>query len=387
MSRRAAAGTLRGISTPPNIEEEPATAGSVVLRGVTKTYGLNTAVRDVSLSVLGGEYLAILGPSGSGKTTLIGMVSGLVAPTCGAILLSGTDVGRLPAYRRDVNTVFQNYALFPHMSVEENVGYGLRMKRVAREERRDRVRDMLKLVRLEDARRARPGELSGGMQQRIALARALVNEPAVLLLDEPLGALDRQLREAMQEELRRLQGALGTTFIHVTHDQEEALSICDRLAVMRDGRVEQLGAPANVYENPTSYWVAAFVGASSQIQGVVRAAGAELQVDTDLARIVAARPHGTFSPGDRVTALVRPEDVRFIGGGPHMPAPNQISATLRDLLSLGSVIKAVAVTPGGLELTARLPREAAEDLIVGETVSVLWPPSAVHVYPVTNGTP
>ena len=225
------------------------------------------------------------------------------------------------------------------------------------------------------------------MQQRIALARALVNEPSVLLLDEPLGALDRQLRETMQVELRRLQIQLGTTFIHVTHDQEEALSICDRLAVMRDGRVEQLGPPAGVYENPSSRWVASFVGASSQIPGVVRTVGHDVLVDTDLTRIAAARPHGELHPGDRVVALVRPEDVRVIGGGPHMAASNQINATLRDLLSLGSVIKAVAVTPGGLELTARLPHEAVEGLIVGETVSVLWPPSAVHVYRATDGAP
>ena len=248
-------------------------AGAVVLRDVTKRYGDLKAVDRLSLAVRPAEFLSILGPSGSGKTTTMRLIGGFVDPDEGRIEISGRDVRNVPAYARDVHTVFQNYALFPHMTVEQNVGYGLRMKRVAKAERRRRVGEMLEIVRLSDFIRHRPSELSGGMQQRVALARALVNRPSVLLLDEPLGSLDRKLREDMQIELRQLHTALGTTFIYVTHDQDEALSMSDRVVIMRGGQIEQQGTPAEVYDSPATLWAATSWGRVTLFRAPFAASG------------------------------------------------------------------------------------------------------------------
>jgi putative spermidine/putrescine transport system ATP-binding protein len=242
-----------------------ATAGDVSVRldGVSKHFGGFVAVDDVDLDVLRGEFFTLLGPSGSGKTTCLRMIAGFERPTSGRVLLDGTDVtGRAP-YERDVNTVFQDYALFPHMSVQENVEYGLRVKRVPKPERSERATAALALVRLGEYARRKPSQLSGGQRQRVALARALVNRPGVLLLDEPLGALDLKLRQEMQIELKHIQQTVGITFIYVTHDQEEALSMSDRLAVFKAGRIEQVGSPAEVYERPETPFVANFVGTSN----------------------------------------------------------------------------------------------------------------------------
>ena len=242
---------------------------AVRMSGVTKRYHSVTAVEDLHLDVTLGEFVAILGPSGSGKTTTMRIIGGFVEPDSGRVEILGRDVTHLPPNRRDVNTVFQSYGLFPHMTVEQNVAYGLRVRRVPRAERQRRVTEVLERVRLAHVPRARPHQLSGGMQQRVALARALVNEPAVLLLDEPLGALDRSLREHMQVELRQLQTALGITFIYVTHDQDEALGMSDRLVVMHDGRIVQVGRPAAVYDEPANLWVATFVGGGNELTGTV----------------------------------------------------------------------------------------------------------------------
>jgi putative spermidine/putrescine transport system ATP-binding protein len=242
-----------------------ATTQGISLRGITKRFGNSVAVDNVDLDVRRGEFFTMLGPSGSGKTTLLRLIAGFEIPDAGSIALQGKDVTGLPPYQRDVNTVFQDYALFPHFSVEENVAYGLRVRQVPRAERAERVHAVLAMVHMVEFAQRRPAQLSGGQRQRVALARAIVNEPDVLLLDEPLGALDLKLRQEMQVELKRIQRQVGITFIYVTHDQEEALTMSDRLAVFRDGRVEQVGPSADVYEQPATEFVASFVGTSNVI--------------------------------------------------------------------------------------------------------------------------
>jgi len=240
---------------------------TVRLERVSFAYGRGPLVlRDVDLEVAQGEFFTLLGPSGSGKTTTLRLIAGFAIPDAGTVELRGADVTRLPPYARDVNTVFQDYALFPHMSIGDNVEYGLRIAKVPRDERRRRATEALELVRLPGYQERSPAQLSGGQRQRVALARAIVNRPKVLLLDEPLGALDLKLRQEMQVELKRIQGDVGITFVYVTHDQEEALTMSDRLAVFNDGRVEQVGAPAEVYEHPANEFVAGFVGVSNIVE-------------------------------------------------------------------------------------------------------------------------
>jgi putative spermidine/putrescine transport system ATP-binding protein len=238
---------------------------AISIKGLTRTFGQVRAVSGVDLEIYEGEFLTLLGPSGSGKTTVLRMIAGFEKPDAGTILLGDKDVAQLPPYDRDVNTVFQDYALFPHMNVLENIEYGLRVKGVGKSDRRERALEALKQVRLEGYEDRKPSQLSGGQRQRVALARALVNRPAVLLLDEPLGALDLKLREQMQIELKELQREVGITFIFVTHDQEEALTMSDRIAVFNNGRIEQLGTPREIYENPTSAFVSEFVGQTNKL--------------------------------------------------------------------------------------------------------------------------
>ena len=265
-------------------------APAVRLEGVRKQFADVAAVDGVDLDIRAGEFFSMLGPSGSGKTTCLRMIAGFERPTSGRVLLHGTDVTRVPPYDRDVNTVFQDYALFPHMTVAENVEYGLMVKKVGRSDRRTRAQDALRMVRLEGFEKRKPSQLSGGQRQRVALARALVNQPSVLLLDEPLGALDLKLRQEMQVELKSIQQRVGLTFIYVTHDQEEALTMSDRMAVMNAGRIEQIGSPAEVYEDPVSPFVAGFVGTSNVLTG-------------DAARAVS----GSANP-----ITVRPEKIRML---------------------------------------------------------------------------
>jgi putative spermidine/putrescine transport system ATP-binding protein len=255
-----------GAATPSPAGGADAGSAAVSLRGVRKAFGSVEAVAGVDLEIVRGEFFTMLGPSGSGKTTLLRIIAGFVAADAGTVLLGGTDVTRQPPYSRNVNTVFQDYALFPHMDVHENVEYGLRVKRIAREERRRRSQAALEMVRLSDLGARKPAELSGGQRQRVALARAIVNEPEVLLLDEPLGALDLKLRQEMQLELKRIQREVGITFVFVTHDQEEALTMSDRLVVVNHGRIEQLGTPIEVYERPASEFVAGFIGVSNLLE-------------------------------------------------------------------------------------------------------------------------
>jgi spermidine/putrescine transport system ATP-binding protein len=368
-------------ATPARTEAAVAEERQVFLDRITKRYGPTTAVDDVTLDVRHGEFLAILGPSGSGKTTMMRVIGGFVRPDHGRVEIGGRDVTDLPPNRRDVNTVFQSYALFPHMSVEQNVGYGLRMRRVPRRERQRRVRETLELVQLEEASGKRPAELSGGMQQRVALARALVNRPRVLLLDEPLGALDRALREEMQVELRQLQTELALTFVYVTHDQDEALGMSDRLVVMRSGRLEQVGAPIAVYDDPASLWIAGFVGSSNRIVGTVRSIGAEVELESDAVQIVGARPHGALAVGSAATAVIRPENVDVFKAQPPEPV-NHVRVRVREVLSLGAHVKCLASTPGELDLLARWQRREHEPMAVlpGDEVWLGWPAEAVHIY-------
>jgi len=241
-------------------------APAVRLSGIRKAYGDVVAVDGVDLEIAEGEFFTLLGPSGSGKTTTLRLIAGFERPDEGTVELAGRDVSAVPPYARDVNTVFQDYALFPHMTIADNVAYGLRVKGVSRRERQERVQEILRRMRLPDVGQRKPGQLSGGQRQRVALARALVNRPEVLLLDEPLGALDLKLRQEMQLFLKSLQQDLGITFVYVTHDQDEALTMSDRLAVFNQGRIEQLGAPAEVYERPKSEFVAGFVGTSNELE-------------------------------------------------------------------------------------------------------------------------
>jgi putative spermidine/putrescine transport system ATP-binding protein len=330
---------------------------AVSLRGLTKRYGQVTAVDGIDLDIREGELLTLLGPSGSGKTTTLRMVAGFELPSEGTIQLGGVDVTTRPPFERDVNTVFQDYALFPHMSVAENIGYGLRVRGVAKAERRERVAAALAQVRLDDFGDRRPSQLSGGQRQRVALARALVNRPRVLLLDEPLGALDRQLRQEMQVELKAIQAAVGITFVVVTHDQEEALTMSDRIAVLRDGRIEQVGAPAEVYERPANPFVAGFVGTSNVLAG---RAAAEL-VGED----------GTFT--------VRPEKIHVLEAGAETPAGQcRADGTVRDVAYAGPVTRLTVTLDAGGELVVlqqNLSTTSAEvAALAGSRVRLVWRP-------------
>ena len=280
---------------------------AVRLENVTKQFGDFTAVDDVDLTIEQGEFFSLLGPSGCGKTTTLRMLAGFEIPTEGRIMLEGESVETVPPYERNVNMVFQSYALFDHLDVANNVAFGLKRKRVAKEEISQRVSEALELVGLSDRARARSNELSGGQRQRVALARALVNRPAVLLLDEPLGALDLKLRRQMQVELKQIQREVGITFVFVTHDQEEALSMSDRIAVMNDGRVAQCGPPEEIYENPSEQFVAGFIGISNLLEGTVEDGG-HVRVGTTGLSIPAALP-ADCRPGDLVSLSVRPEKI------------------------------------------------------------------------------
>jgi putative spermidine/putrescine transport system ATP-binding protein len=324
------------------------------------------AVAGIDLEIRDGEFFSMLGPSGSGKTTTLRMIAGFERPTAGRVLLHGRDVTDLPPFERDVNTVFQDYALFPHMSVGENVAYGLMVRKVPRAERETRVADALTMVRLDGYERRRPSQLSGGQRQRVALARALVNRPRVLLLDEPLGALDLKLREEMQIELKAIQQAVGITFIYVTHDQEEALTMSDRLAVFNRGRIEQLGTPADVYERPATRFVAGFVGTSNLLTG-------------ESARAIVGAA-GTFT--------VRPEKIHLVDPAA-TPGPDEASATgtIREVVYLGPDTRYIVALDAGGELVVtqqNLATSSMEALAAkGRVVRLTW--KRQHNLPVGDG--
>ena len=309
---------------------------SVRLSGVEKRFGELVAVRSIDLDIAAGEFFSIIGPSGCGKTTTLRMIAGFERPTEGTIEIAGREVTGLPPYRRPVNTVFQSYALFPHLDVFENVAFGLREAHVPRAELRRRVAAAISLARLDGRERARPNQLSGGQQQRVALARALVNRPEVLLLDEPLGALDLKLRKEMQAQLKDLQREVGITFIYVTHDQEEAFSMSDRVAVMDHGLLEQVGRPEDVYRRPMTQFVASFVGLANQLAGRIAgtAPGGRYEVDLDhLGRRLVHGPPG-LAGGTPVSVVVRPEDLRLTPAADTQSGP--AAATVVDVAFLGA---------------------------------------------------
>ncbi len=324
---------------------------AIQLVGLQRHFGDVKAVDGVDLTITDGEFFALLGPSGSGKTTVLRMIAGFELPTAGAVLLHGSDVTHTPPYDRDVNTVFQDYALFPHMSVQRNVEYGLKVKGVGKSERAACAAEMLDTVRLGNYGHRKPNQLSGGQRQRVALARALVNRPKVLLLDEPLGALDLKLREEMQVELKSIQHDVGITFVFVTHDQGEALSMADRIAVFNNGRIEQVGAPREIYEQPATAFVASFVGTSNLLTG---AAAQD---------IVGAA--GTYT--------VRPERIT-VGAAP--AGHSQAVGTVRDVQYLGAESRVRVALEGGGELIASVSSDALAGIRVGGSAHLSWPREA-----------
>lgn len=333
---------------------------AISLRGLRKEFrtptGLTTAVDGVDLDVYDGEFLTLLGPSGSGKTTVLRMIAGFELPTAGTITLDGRDVTRMPPFDRDVNTVFQDYALFPHMTVVQNIEYGLRVKKVPTEERRRRAQEALESVALGSYGDRKPTQLSGGQRQRVALARALVNRPKVLLLDEPLGALDLKLREHMQIELKDIQREVGITFVFVTHDQDEALTMSDRIAVFNAGRIEQLGTATDVYDHPATEFVAGFVGTSNLVRGE------------------AAR--SLF--GSEATVSIRPEKIAMDSPSAGRDVPGRI----RSVSYVGSVTRYVVDLDLGGSLLAEIANTGVERRAAGQAVTLTWNP--VHEYRVPH---
>lgn len=324
---------------------------AISLREVRKTFGEVVAVDSVNLDVFNGEFLTLLGPSGSGKTTVLRMIAGFEALTSGSILLDGEDVTGVPAFERDVNTVFQDYALFPHMTVLENVEYGLKVKGVARDERRNRATEILEVVQLIGFAERKPNQLSGGQRQRVALARALVNQPKVLLLDEPLGALDLKLREEMQVELKSIQQRVGITFVYVTHDQSEALSMSDRVVVFDAGKIEQVGTPQEIYEHPATSFVASFVGITNLFSG-------------DRAQKIIGRV-GTFT--------LRPEHVQVSFD----PSQTGIGATISSIQYLGAESRVHCTTHENLKVIATVANHDLSQVKVGQLATLVWKPEAV----------
>jgi iron(III) transport system ATP-binding protein len=320
-------------------------AVSVGIESVVKVFGAFTALKDVSVLIHPGELFFLLGPSGCGKTTLLRCIAGFHRPEAGRILIGGLDVTPLPPHRRDTGMVFQSYALWPHMTLEENVAFGLEMRGVPRAEIRRRVGEALDLVHLADRAKTRPNQLSGGQQQRVALARALVIRPRCLLLDEPLSNLDAKLRLEMRMEIRRICKQAGLTAVYVTHDQKEALSVADRLAVMRDGAVEQTGSPEEVYRTPANRFVAGFIGEGNFIDGRVEGVGRDgVRVATPLGALCSARAPGGVAAGDRVTLCLRPESVRF--DRPSAETPNVLRGRYLESVYLGEVAQHRIGLPG-----------------------------------------
>ncbi len=352
--------------------------GEVELVDLVKRFGPVTAVDGITLHVRAGEFFSLLGPSGCGKTTTLRLIGGFERPDEGRILLDGVDMANTPPHRRNVNTVFQNYALFPHLSVEENVAFGLRYKGISKQEARRKVREALALVRLEGFERRRPSQLSGGQQQRVALARALILSPSVLLLDEPLGSLDAKLRKALQIELKALQEEVGITFIYVTHDQEEALTMSDRIAVMSNGRVEQVGAPHEVYEEPASAYVADFLGVSNLMSATGQGPDPSGRCRVRLGEFELLAGQGDTDARGAVRLCIRPERVRLEPGG--TTGENRVPGMIERLVYVGSTIQVIVHLAPGQTLQAWVQNQGQElPWRQGTPVAVHLPAEALRV--------
>jgi spermidine/putrescine transport system ATP-binding protein len=354
----------------------PSEGVAISLEGVRKRFGDVEAVREMTAELREGEFFTMLGPSGCGKTTTLRMIAGFEQPDEGRILLRGDDVTDVPPNLRNVNMVFQHYALFPHMSIYDNVAFGLKLKKLGKSETKDRVSELLRIVELEGYEKRRPSQLSGGQQQRVALARALVNRPAALLLDEPLGALDVKLRKQLQLELKRIQEELGTTFVYVTHDQEEALAMSDRIAVMNGGLVEQVGSPREIYERPRTAFVADFIGSLNAVDFRVDS------VDGDLAvmrapqggRLVVSATRET-RPGTSVKVAVRPERIRIEAANGRAPeGGSRVDGTIAQVVYLGSLTQFHVDTECGRIVSHRMNDEASAGLGEGRRVTLTWAP-------------
>lgn len=353
--------------------------GDVQIMEITKRFGDHVAVDKLSLEIGQGEFLSLLGPSGCGKTTTLRMLAGFEDPDEGEIRISGESVIGVPAHRRNVNTVFQAYALFPHMTVAENVAYGLRQRKVPKREIADRVTEALDMVQMRSFADRKPSKLSGGQQQRIALARALVNRPAVLLLDEPLGALDRKLREEMQTELKLLQQELGTTFIFVTHDQGEALSMSDRIAIMRQGRIDQLADPNTIYSEPANVYVASFIGQHNFVDAMVTAPGTAAAGKTEFRgdRIAKRRT------GDAVRIGIRPEFMQLhevTDAAARVAEPNTVTGRIKSVAHQGEYMQYLVDTETGETLNVHRPTAEQLTFAIGDSARVSWQPDAVRVF-------
>lgn len=333
------------------------------IKNIKKSFENTEVLKGISLNIEEGEFITFLGSSGCGKTTMLRIIAGLEEPDAGHIILNGKDVTEIPPEKRDVNTVFQSYALFPHMNVENNIGYALKLRNVPKKEIHRRVEEVLKLVQLEGYGKRKPSELSGGQKQRVAIARAIINEPKVLLLDEPLGALDLQLRRQMQIELKRLQKTVGITFLYITHDQEEAINMSDRIVVMRNGQFEQIGTPEEIYHQPRSKYVAEFVGNANVLTGIVQATredGCLVQIGDEMIELCTER---NVSAGETVTFAVRSENIRIGAEG--------ISAIVKEKTFAGGMVRVDLVLKDGTMITASC-YGLGECYEPGELVSVSW---------------
>jgi len=366
---------------PPQVRETAPKVVDIRLEGVTKQFDDVVAVDDLSLEIEQGSFFALLGPSGCGKTTTLRMIGGFEEPTAGTIYLGNRPVTGLPPYRRDVNTVFQSYALFPHLSIFENVAFGLKRQGTARKDVGGRVLEILRLVELEGMERRKPRQLSGGQQQRVALARALVCRPRVLLLDEPLGALDLKLRKQMQLFLKRIQHDIGITFVHVTHDQEEAMTMADRIAVMSKGRIEQLGSPDELYERPETPFVAGFLGVSNLLPGVV--AGEE-QVRLDGGTLVHVASEVLAGRRGRVAVGIRPEKIHVDSAAAEA---NTLAGTVAERAYVGVATQYIVETSSGrLTVYVQNVRPGAEGAAPGDRLTLSWSPDATFVVDSTEGS-
>ncbi len=362
--------------------DRPGSAGSggVQLEGVTKTFGNFNAVDDIDLNIAEGEFFTMLGPSGCGKTTTLRMIAGFEQPTRGKVLLDGVDLAGQPAYKRPTNTVFQSYALFPHMTLEENIGFGLKRKKVDKKEIKRRVAEELERVGLSREAKRKPAQLSGGQQQRVALARALVNLPRVLLLDEPLGALDLKLRKGLQVQLKNIQREVGITFVYVTHDQEEALTMSDRIAVMDQGRIEQCDDPETVYERPASTFVAGFIGVSNLMPATVKAGN---EVEIEHGPTLRTRWAEGFAPGEKCYAVVRPEKLEVTVDGPPPDNHPGMEGIVENSQYLGTATQMTVGVGENVHMTVLIPNsseDARQNLPGGGArVKLSWLPEHMHL--------
>lgn len=353
------------------VDDRPA---SLSLQSVSKHFGPIKAVDGIDLAIGQDEFFSLLGPSGSGKTTLLRIIAGLERPTTGRVLVRGQDVTAMPPYKRHTGMVFQNFLLFPHKTVAENIVFPLRMQKVARAERDERLVWAMKLLRLEGLAERYPDELSGGQQQRVSLARGLISRPALLLLDEPLANLDRELRAEMEVEIRRYQKELNIPFVYVTHNQEEALTMSDRIAVMRNGVFEQIGPRDEVYRKPATAFVATFVGQSNQVTGIAEEAGRDSLALTWLGRRLRLPHQGGISAGDKVRFLIKYEDIEVLPGASGAGG-NRLTGRLRDIIFKGQTANCIVSLADGSEITANASSRD-QKVGIGETVTIAWPETA-----------